>query len=320
MTRIFLVKPMSYTPFGGFNPIDIPYLESNGITIVKNIKDADVLVGGHRKFLKSYFKKYLHKKKYLIWTQEPRFDVSFKPIRKELWGLVHCHIMNLYTEDVFVSPLSFHAQLIQEELEVLPEDFLVPNRVVVDLMSYFKGEKTEAVYKNNEDIDLIKTRTEIALAGQEEGAFHVYGKGWPEGASKEDSRSGDWVTRKKDLLKGYYFNLCFENTSAKYYATEKVWDSIANYCLPIYYGKHNGIYELFPKNSFIDYSTFNNPKDLFSYIETLSDTEYRDRMNACIKGYQSIQLKGESFAVEERKKSLQAIVNKLKFDIVANKK
>ncbi|WP_299213166.1 glycosyltransferase family 10 [uncultured Dokdonia sp.] len=312
MIRIFLVKPMPYTPFGGFNPIDIPYLESHDIKIVKNIKEADVLIGGHRKFLKPFFRKYVRKKKYLIWTQEPRFDVSFRPYRKELFGLVRCHIMNLYTEDVFKSPLSFHAQLIQEELEVLPEDFTLPNRQIVGLMSYFKGEKTAAVYKNGEDIDLIKTRTEIALAGQKEEAFHVYGRGWPEGVSKEDSRSGDWVTRKKDLLENYYFNLCFENTSTKYYVTEKIWDSIANYCLPIYYGKHNGIYELFPENSFIDYSTFNHPKEVFSFVKNLSDADYRDRMNACIKVYQSIKEKGKSFAEREREKSLEAIVNKLK--------
>ncbi|GGG28002.1 hypothetical protein GCM10011344_31000 [Dokdonia pacifica] len=303
---------MPYTPFGGFNPIDIPYLESKGIYVVKDIKQADVLVGGHRKFLKPYFRKYLNKKKYVIWTQEPRFDVSFKPVRRELFGLVSCHIMNLYTEDVFVSPLSFHAQLIQQELETLPDDFTLPNRTVVGLMSFFKGEKTEAVYKNGEDIDLIKTRTQIALAGQDEDSFHVYGRGWPEGVSREDSRSGDWVTRKKALLEDYYFNLCFENTSTKNYVTEKIWDSIENYCLPIYYGKHNGIYELFPKDSFIDYSTFNNPKELFSFIDGLSNKEYIDRMNNCIKVYQSIQSKGESFAHGERQKSLEAIADKLK--------
>lgn len=312
MICVFLVKPMPYTPFGGFNPIDIPYFESNDIKIVENIKEADVLVGGHRKFLKPYFRKYLRKKKYLIWTQEPRFDVSFRPFRKELVGLVTCHVMNLYTEDVFVSPLSFHAQLIQEELALLPDDFTLPNRTVIGLMSYFKGLKTASVYKNGEDIDLIKTRTEIALAGQKEGRFHVYGKGWPEGVSKEDSRSGDWVTRKKELLENYYFNLCFENTSTTYYVTEKIWDSIANYCLPIYFGKHNGIYEVFPKDSFIDYSIFKNPKELFSFIKNLSDADYRDRMNACIKVYQSIKSKGAVFAQEERQKSLQAIVDKLK--------
>lgn len=312
MIRVFLVKPMPYTPFGGFNPIDIPYLESQGVKMVQNIKDADVLVAEHRKFLKPYFRKYLRRKKYLIWTQEPRFDVSFRPFRKELLGLVTCHIMNLYTEDVFVSPLSFHAQLIQEGIKALPENFTLPNRTVVGLMSYFKGEKTAAVYKNGEDIDLIKTRTEIALAGQKDGAFHVYGKGWPEGVSKEDSRSGDWVTRKKELLENYYFNLCFENTSTKYYVTEKIWDSIANYCLPVYYGRHNGIYELFPEHSFIDYSTFKNPQELFLCINNLSDAEYRDRMNACIAVYQSIKEKGKSFAAQERTKSLQAIVIKLK--------
>ena len=311
MICIFIVKPMPYTPFVGFRSIDIPYLEANDISIVNDEKSADVIVGGHRKFLKPYFRKYLNKKKYLLWTQEPRFDISFKPIRKEFFRLVTCHIMNLYTEDVFVSPLSFHARLITEKLELLPENFVIPNRTIVGLMSYYKGEKTETIYKNGEDIDLIKIRTRIALAGHKNNCFHVYGKGWPEGVSRENSRSGDWVSRKKDLMKDYYFNLCFENTSTKRYITEKIWDSIANYCLPIYYGKHNGIYDLFPKNSFIDYSDFNTPEALFEFIDQMSNEEYIERMNLCIKVYQSIEEKGESFAQNERKKALQSIVNKL---------
>ena len=66
--------------------------------------------------------------------------------------------------------------------------------------------------------------------------------GWPKGVSKEDSREGDWVERKKQLLDNYHFNLSFENTAAYNYMTEKIWDSIENYCLPIYYGKHTNVY------------------------------------------------------------------------------
>lgn len=304
---------MSYTPFGGSNAIDIPYLKSAGITIITNPKEADVLVAQNRKHLVPYFYTYRRQKEYLIYTNEPRFDTSFAQVRKEVLGYVTCHIMNLYTGDVFVSPFSYHAHLITKNLEVLPPDFKLPNKKVVGLMSYYKGMEAPVLMKDGEDRDLIKRRSYIALEGHKMGVFDIYGKGWGDGISKEDSRSGDWVQRKKELLENYHFNLCFENTATARYITEKIWDSIDNYCLPIYYGKHTQIYDIFPKDSFIDYSDFKNPKELFEFIDQMTTSTYIKRMNACIKVYQEIASKGELFVHQERKKALDAIANKLKY-------
>ncbi len=310
--KIYLIGNFRYTPFGGFHPMDLEYLLKNNIIITDDIDEAEVLVSQNRKHLVKYFYKFLKKKKYLIWTNEPRFNTHMSSVKKEALGFVNCHVMNLYTEDVFVSPLSFHGHLFQKNIKSVNNDFELGSRKVVGLISYFRGLNTPSVIKNNRDIDLIKVRTKIALAGHKQGVFDIYGRGWPNNVSIEDSRTGNWVDRKAEILEPYAFNLCFENTATRNYITEKIWDSIKHYCLPIYFGKNTGIYELFPKNSFIDYSIFNSPEELFSFIDRLSIKEYIDRMNSCIKVYQSIQSKGESFVHGEREKALQAIINKLK--------
>ncbi len=94
--------------------------------------------------------------------------------------------------------------------------------------------------------------------------------------------------------------------------TEKIWDSIENYCLPIYYGKHTNAYALFPENSFIDYSKFNSPLELFQFIKEMTDEEFVSRMNKCITVYNSISEKGNTFVIAERKKMLEHIVAKVK--------
>ncbi len=309
--KIYLTGSFAYTPFTGFHEMDIPFLNAHHIHITKNIQEADLLVAQNSKKLKPYFLKFLNRKKYLIWTLEPRFDTNATPVRSELFGLIKCHIMNVYTGDVFVSPLSFHGGLINEKLEFLSDDYEIPNKTVVGLMTRYNGLDTKAVMVNGKDVDLIKVRTQIALYGQERGMFHIYGKGWPAGISKEDSRVGQWVNRKKEILRDYQFNLCFENTAAKNYLTEKIWDSIASHCLPIYYAEGTGIYDLFPENSFIDYSRLNSPMALFNMIHNMTALEYTARLNKCIVVYNSISAKEEGFVIKEREKSLKSIVQKI---------
>ncbi|MFT5863600.1 MAG: hypothetical protein ACI828_002265 [Flavobacteriales bacterium] len=311
MIKVCNIGAMRYTPFGGFHEMDLPYLEAHGIRFVKDPKEADILVSQNRKHLKRYFLKHRNKKKYLIWTLEPRFDTYTQPLRQELFGFVRCHIMNLYTGDVFVSPLSFHAGLITKTLHPLPADFKLPNRNVVGLMSFYKGLATEKVMYHGKDVDLIKKRTAIGLYGHEQGVMHIFGKGWPAGVSKEDSREGDWVGRKGNVLDPYHFNLSFENTAVPRYTTEKIWDSIAGYCLPIYYGEGTEIYSLFPENSFIDYAKMEGPAQLFEYITEMSDAAYVARLNACIAVYNNISSLGKPFAEQQRGLALASIVQKL---------
>ncbi|GAK99358.1 hypothetical protein JCM19314_3403 [Nonlabens ulvanivorans] len=73
-------------PFGVFNPDDIPFLNSHGITIVPNVKNADIIVSQNLKHLKKFLLKYSFTKKFLLWTNEPRFDTTNGQIKNMFLG------------------------------------------------------------------------------------------------------------------------------------------------------------------------------------------------------------------------------------------
>mgnify|MGYP000881273852 CR=1 FL=1 len=311
--KIYKVGSFKYTPFDNFVGGDLNYLESNRVSIVTNVADADIIIAQNYKHIKKCFWRCIQGKKFLIWTNEPRFNDEYVKFKNVFFNLTKCHFMNIYTRDIFVTNISIHCGLINKDLKIIDKNFQLKSKKMIALMSYYGGVNAPKLMKGNENIDLIALRSQIALEGSKDGFIDVFGKGWPDGVSKEDSRDGDWGIRKKHLLADYNFNLCFENTAVYNYMTEKIWDSIENYCLPIYYGKHTNAYELFPENSFIDYSHFKSPIELFSFINNMSVNEYIDRMNKCINVYNSICQQGEKLVIDERKKMLDNIVEKLNF-------
>jgi hypothetical protein len=311
--KLYKASSFNYTPFEGFVKGDLEYLTDNGIKFVTNINDADIIISQNYKHIKRFFWRGLFGKKFLIWTLEPKFDTHTSPKIRVFFNLFECHIMNVYTQDVFVTNLSFHSGLITKKIKLVPKNFKFKNKRIVALMSYYKGIYEPNVVNQNFNADLIALRSKIALEGNKLGVVDVYGKGWPEGVSKENSREGDWVNRKKQLINNYHFNLCFENTSAFNYMTEKIWDSIENYCLPIYYSKNTNAYSLFPKNSFIDYSEYNSPEELFNFISKMKDDEFVKRMNTCIAVYNEISSKGKDFVQKERQLMLDKIIDKVNY-------
>lgn len=308
MIKLFTIKSFAYTPFK--DEKDLQYLSENGIELTEDISEADILISQNYKHLKKYIWRFLKKKHYLIWTLEPRFDISFFSTRKILFGFHSCHFMNIYTNDVFTSVGVFHIRIITNNIKKLPKNYTLSTKKVVALMSYYTGVNTPSIMRNNMNIDLIALRSRVALCGKKRGLLDIFGKGWPNNISVEDSRKGNWPKRKAEILANYSFNLCFENTIAPNYVTEKIWDSIGNYCLPIYFGKGTNIYKLFPKDSFIDYSNFDSPKHLFDFIEDISDKEFRQRLNKCIVVYTTIKEKDANYAWEKKKESLEKIVKK----------
>ncbi|CAN1538100.1 Glycosyl transferase family 10 [Flavobacteriaceae bacterium] len=309
--KLYKASNFSYTPFNDYMDGDLNYLNNNNIVIVAKPSEADIIISQNFKHLRNHFWRTLFGKKFLIWTIEPRFNTSFKKNKNYFFGLFKCSFMNIYTQDIFVSNISVHCKIINEKLISLPSTFQISSNKIISLMSYYSGVNADSLYKNGENIDLIALRSRIAIEGSKENIIDVYGKGWPEGISKEDSRDGDWRTSKKIILDNYNFNLCFENTASPNYMTEKIWDSIENYCLPIYYAKNTNAYQIFPKDSFIDYSDFNKPQELFDFVLNISNEEFIRRMNRCIEVYNSISIQGETLVKSERKKTLDRIVERI---------
>ena len=72
----------------------------------------------------------------------------------------------------------------------------------------------------------------------------------------------------------YKFALCFENVYNKNgYVSEKITDCLLSYTIPIYLG-YASIFELIPKNIYVDYRRFNNIKHLIEFIKNFSEEDY----------------------------------------------
>lgn len=313
MIKVFKINDLRYTPFDqNFIKEDFSYLEKAGIIITTKKKEADIFVSSHPKNIKKFILKNPFKRNFLLWTNEPRNSQTNSKSYLPFFMLWKVNVMNVYSGDIFVSNVSYQEKrfLLNKEKEHLsPMTFSLSNKKVVALMSYYQGGKNSKCIIDGSNIDLIQKRSKIAMYGSKRRFLDVYGKGWPSGISKEDSRVGNWVERKENILKNYHFNLCFENTVFPHYITEKIWDSIENHCLPIYFGgKRSSIYSSFPKNSFIDYNEYKNEKELFDYIQNISSSDFVERMNKCLSVYNFYSNKPVIFWEEIKKEMLDNIV------------
>ena len=156
LIRVYNVGSMTYTPFGGFHPLDLPFLNQKNIVITENITEADILVSQNIRKLRPYFFRYAFSKKFMIWTNEPRFNTTASQINSELFGLIKCHIMNIYNGEVYKSTEPLNAKYFQEKTAKLPLTFKLKDRKTIALISYYKGLDTEKILIDGEDVDLIK--------------------------------------------------------------------------------------------------------------------------------------------------------------------
>ena len=322
MIKFFKIDSLSFTPFDeNFIQEDYNYLQSNGLELTNNPNEADLFIGYDSKKIKNFILKNPFKKPILLWTNEPRLSTVLGPSYRPYPLLSKVQVMNVYSKDVFINNVTYQEKRFSNAntLTLLKKDFNLINKTIVALMSYYNAGKNSSLNIDGKNIDLIKKRSDIGLYGFQNKLLVIYGRGWPQGISKEDSRSGEWVNRKSILLKDYNFNLSFENTVYPNYITEKIWDSIENYCLPIYYGGMNStIYETFPKESFLDYSSFETPKELFQFIDSMTSIEFINRLNKCITVYNKFIDMPISFWKDRKKIMLDNIIKKVNQIITSN--
>ena len=82
------------------------------------------------------------------------------------------------------------------------------------------------------------------------------------------------VPRKKDALEPYKFNIAFENAhSIAGYITEKIFDSFISGTIPVYLGPTN-VTDFIPSDCFIDMNRFNDYKELYEFMTSMSDEDY----------------------------------------------
>ena len=230
---------------------------NNRINIVKNYKNADIIIGFTENLIKKFISRHhtLRNKKYVIFSNSTKDKITFK--NKDIYFY--------NTEDVFYTNI-FH-NFINNKIDLLEEvndDF---NRKILMLGDYQKNNK-----KNKGDLESIQSS--IALYGYKINMVSIYGENWPKGIVKDKKTA-------LQTMKEHNFCLSFEKKYEKYNISSLFWQSIQNYCLPVYYGSES-LYEIFPKNSFIDINDYKSHKELYIFIKSIPEYEFISRINKCI--------------------------------------
>jgi len=288
-----------YSPFEFKNYLE--YFNICGHVITKNRNKADIIMSSYQHILNKYAKESSNKAKLLLWTHEPYHDINVDPIIKIYKHKIH--IMNVYTNDVFLNNYRYF----RWSNQLLPISVYNDNTIMIGNNKFnlkILNKRSVALstlyqpsYYMNNNYTLLPTRYEIIKYGLKQNdqkgdpLLDIYGKGW-DGIENGNSRtSNNKHNEKSEIMKDYTYNIALENTNYPNYVTEKIWEPIASYVLPIYYS-NSTIYNDFPPNSFIDYKEFiqyDNPiEKLFEYLQHMSITEYCLRLNRCIQTFNKI--------------------------------
>jgi alpha(1,3/1,4) fucosyltransferase len=289
--NLFRLEAMNHTYFEDSMR---EYMGDRGIHFVDRIQDADVVMTRYFKGVTA-LRRCLHmarsrrRPRFMVWTDEPRYTVLMTPLVRGFAAIPDVHIMNCYSGDIYINNYYHCGWGMKRRENHSAEDGFSRDRKIVILAGYTASREAASLVVRGKELDFSWMRCHIACEGQRAGLVDIYGTGWPQGMALGQSRTaGDWMDQKLDLLKQYRFNLCFENTIYPFYCTEKIWHSILAGCLPIYYGAGTRIYDDFPRDSFIDYAEIKSPEELFEKVQSMTEDEYRRRMELCLEVYDRI--------------------------------
>ncbi|MFZ2147913.1 MAG: glycosyltransferase family 10, partial [Sedimentisphaerales bacterium] len=87
------------------------------------------------------------------------------------------------------------------------------------------------------------------------------------------------VRRKREVMNGFKFAICFENCAFPGYVTEKIFDSFLAGCIPIYLGAPD-ISNFVPLPTFIDYRRFGNYADLDQFLRGMTEIQAHSYLDA----------------------------------------
>jgi len=254
-------------------------IKNTNYKFTNNIDEADIIMHVSENLLIKFLNKYefldkIRNKKFLVLCPEPRLSITRKSIVK--YHDINIYIMNGFTNNVFISPYrAINSILNVTNFDIKKMDSNKFHNKIVIIASVRHN------LHNKIPEDLTKLRYDIAMQAYQRGIIHIYGSHWPRKVSRGKSRFHKNVfTIKLNILQGYYFNLCFENTNINNYVSEKIWHSIVSGCLPIYYG-NPWIYKIFPKNSFIDYNDYDTIGSMLDAITNMKWYEFKKRFDKC---------------------------------------
>lgn len=158
------------------------------------------------------------------------------------------------------------------------KDWTPPHAGIRDRMAVFASAKTE--FHDSMAEDLTRIRHDIAVEAQSRGFADIYGQGWGDTPTIDESRfppDGRRSQIKHDALASYRFNLCLENTHVRGFVTEKLWEAIRAGCVPIYYGS-SWLDEIFPSRAYVDLRDFEGIDGLLEYLEAMDQRDATARV------------------------------------------
>ncbi len=113
--------------------------------------------------------------------------------------------------------------------------------------------------------------------------FDLYGRGLPDWAKNKGEVQNKW-----HAMAPYYYNLSIENYAENdWYVSEKLWDALLSWCLPIYYGG-SAADKLLPPGSFLRLPSMDERG--LSYIKEVTSTPdaWHEAKNAIAEARQII--------------------------------
>jgi len=103
----------------------------------------------------------------------------------------------------------------------------------------------------------------------------IFSEKWPSYQGK--------VKDKLELLRNCKFSICYENAfGIEGYITEKILDSLAAGCIPVYWGAPN-ISQFIPEECFIRRENFTSYESLWQYLSAMTEEDYNKRLLAIQK-------------------------------------
>ena len=108
--------------------------------------------------------------------------------------------------------------------------------------------------------------------------FYLYGNGWDHFKVKCKKKVKDKIA----TLSKFKFCLCFENTVADGYITEKVFDCFKAGCVPVYLGAPN-IEEHINKSCYIDFRMFKDFSELHTFLAKIPAQQYQKYISSAQK-------------------------------------
>ncbi|MGE0741327.1 MAG: glycosyltransferase family 10 [Hyphomonadaceae bacterium] len=238
----------------------------------------------------------------IVWTHEPWFTVEPPPVVRRLHGfndalVFSAHNRNVYTDNYYYAPDD--SSLVPRssgEVALIEDNDAERRRYETRRVVFFgRRGRDKPLVCRGVDVSLYVKRSDLALALRERGICDIYGKEWPDGVSRGESRFARQLgavepraAAKLAVLADYPFSIAAENALIDYYVTEKLWEAIEGRTLPLYW-PNQALAGVLPEGAVIDLTGDPSPDTVVGGLHDMRFEEWRDRLNLLIDFYQRAQ-------------------------------